>query len=111
MIQPKWDNLAESTQKKMMSGTSTTQEQLDEAYREGYRQALNELAGHGGVGVVSHRNIGNNIDKAWESPPGHSDSEVGFKGSFIGQIVIIDGVTYFWNGYHWYEADYSTQGG
>jgi len=43
MIQPKWDQLSESTQSRLQqANTAPTQTQLDEAYRAGYYQALQE---------------------------------------------------------------------
>jgi len=42
MIQPKWDNLAESTQL-AANRASSKEQQLQEAYSAGYQQALNEV--------------------------------------------------------------------
>jgi len=36
--------------------------------------------------------------------------DLGFDGKFVGDIVIVNGQTYYWNGYGWVEADYSTGG-
>jgi len=41
MIQPKWDQLAESTQSRVMNGSSNKQ-QLHDAYIAGYNRALRE---------------------------------------------------------------------